>query len=191
MLANLDLALFRLINLKWIHPWADRFFVSFTSEDFWLWPLLSLIVFLLFFHGRRGRLLFLLLLISVSLTDSIAYRVLKPGIGRLRPCKTLEDVRVLEKCGGKYSMPSNHAANFFAAATLLSLFFRRARWLFFSIAFLAGAYARVYVGKHWPGDVLAGALFGVLTALAIYYLWVMLRLRLEKQERYFLSLNHP
>lgn len=191
MLAAWDLKLFRLINGEWVHPWLDKFFPVFTSEDFWLIPVLAAMIFLLFFNARRGRIVFVLLLLSISFTDSIAYRVLKPGIGRMRPCRELENVRVLEKCGGKFGMPSNHAANFFAAAGILGLFYRRGRKYFFTVAFLAGVYARIYVGKHYPGDVIAGALFGVAAAYAFYYLWVALRLRLEKQEKYHLSLNKP
>ena len=185
----MDLYLFKLINLTLIHPVLDGFCVMITGKQFWLIPGIVLIAFLVFFNGKRGRIVFVLLLLSVSLSDMSTYRWLKPTFKRLRPCHQLEDVRSLEKCRGKWGMPSNHAANFFAAALILSLFYRRFVYLFYSIAFLSGAYSRIYVGKHFPGDVLVGALWGTLIAIVVYYSWVVIRTRLEKQEKYFMSLS--
>ncbi|MCK5519687.1 MAG: phosphatase PAP2 family protein [Candidatus Marinimicrobia bacterium] len=190
-MAAFDQQLFQLINQQWIHPLLDSFFVTITSKDFWTAPAVAAIIYLLFFNAKRGRIVFVLLLLTVSFTDSIAYKVIKPGIKRYRPCHALENTRVLEKCGGKWSMPSNHAANFFAAATILGLFYRRGRLTFFTVAVLSGAYSRIYVGKHYPGDVLAGALFGMAAAFLFYYFWVMIRVRLEKQNKYSLSLTVP
>ncbi len=189
MFSQLDLSLFHLINQQLSNPYLDRFFITITSRDFWIVPLAAILIYLLFFNARRGRIVFVLLVLTISFTDSLSYRVLKPAIGRVRPCYALDSVRVLENCGGRWSMPSNHAANFFAAATLLSLFYRRRRFTFFTLAFLAGGYSRVYVGKHYPGDVLAGALIGIFSALIFYYIWIMLRTRLEKKNKFYLSLS--
>ena len=71
----------------------------------------------------------------------------------------LSDVRVLEECGNSFSFPSGHAAKAFLAATILSGFFVRRKKLFFTLAALV-AFSRIYLGVHYPSDVLAGFALG-------------------------------
>jgi len=136
----------------------------------------------------------ILIVFSIGLTDFTIYRYLKPNIKRLRPSHTLEkskvlnqnqifslsNIRILTGRGGKWSMPSNHAANSFAFAMILALFYKRYRMWYFFIAFLVG-YSRVYVVKHYPFDIIIGMIYGIAIALLFYYFWLMIRTRLENQ----------
>jgi undecaprenyl-diphosphatase len=192
MWLQLDLWLFALINQKLTAPWADQFFIFISRDAVVFVPILALFIWLVFFQQRRGRILLALLILTATATDMTAYRIWKPTFQRLRPCHqplVKAEMRQLVKCGGKYGMPSNHASNFWGAAALLILFYRRFWLLWGSFAGII-AYSRVYIGKHYPADVIVGALYGALIAMLIYYLWVSIRTRLEKQEKFWLSVKN-
>ena len=96
-----------------------------------------------------------------------AGHMLKDAIERMRPCRALEDVRLLVGCGKAYSMPSNHAIVAFAfILPFYRMFKSRVRYLFLAVALLVG-FSRVYVGVHYPSDVVAGAALGILIALFV------------------------
>lgn len=113
---------------------------------------------------------FVLSALAFLLSDWLGNEI-KHIIRRIRPCNVLEGVNLLVGCTHSYSMPSNHATNSFAAALVLYYFTRRHIPMFFSIyplilAVLV-AFSRVYVGVHYPGDVIVGALFGATIAFVI------------------------
>lgn len=122
---------------------------------------------------KRDRKIGMLLLILVVLTDALCSHALKPLIGRERPFTALPNIRLLMETTqtvSRYSFPSNHAANAFAVATFLTLVYRkRGVALFFFAAALLVAYSRVYVGVHYPSDVLGGALIGCALAAGLYF----------------------
>ena len=138
------------------------------------------LVLLFWFYRFKGMKQTLFLLLSVGalilVTDQVT-NFFKYGFERLRPCHTLElqDVMRLVKssCGGLYSYFSGHASNSFALATFFSILFS-ARFpklrisLFLIASFIA--YSRVYIGVHFPLDILSGALFGTLWALCFYWI---------------------
>ncbi|MBI4825821.1 MAG: glycosyltransferase family 39 protein [Nitrospirae bacterium] len=119
------------------------------------------------FSKERKRTLFVLSLcvLAFALGDSSA-NILKHLFERPRPCHALEGVRLLTACGSSFSFPSGHAVNSFAIAAVFSHFFRRTAFLTFTLAILV-AFSRIYIGAHYPSDVLAGAIWGGVTAWVI------------------------
>lgn len=129
--------------------------------------------FLLYFvikERKKALTIIAVSIFSVLLADG-ASNVLKHLIGRERPCNVLENVHLLVGCSGSFSMPSNHAANSFAfAVPFLFMTRNRLRFLFPGGAALVSL-SRIFVGVHYPGDVLAGAFAGILAAGAVMWLY--------------------
>ncbi len=163
---RLDGALFCLINRTLANPQFDVLMPFLTDIDNWRLVIALALVSLLIFGGRKGRLVTALLLVTVTLTDQTSSHLIKPLVERTRPCHVLPDVRLLVGCSGAFSFPSSHATNLFGAAWLLSRFYRPLWPLFFLLASLV-AYSRVYVGVHYPSDVLGGALLGLICASVV------------------------
>ena len=121
-----------------------------------------------------GSLIFLVC-IMIFFTDQTT-NLFKEGISRLRPCHDpfLSDMVRLVKssCGGLYGYFSAHASNSFALAIFFGRIFKNGYFqiLFFVVAFLIG-YSRIYLGVHYPLDVISGAIYGVLIGLLFYKLW--------------------
>lgn len=137
---------------------------------------------------KRALLYLLAIVVTFAICDSGSTILFKHTICRLRPChdpSMMDLVRMLEYKGGQYGFISSHAANLFGLA-LVSSFAIRRRWytiLIFCWAALV-AYSRVYVGKHFPGDVICGAIFGLVVGLLVIYIVNLLQTRhFEKREQ--------
>ncbi len=109
--------------------------------------------------GKRGRLVAGVAVLALLFSDQLNSHLLKPFFSRVRPCHTLSGVHLLVGCSKSYSLPSSHAANCFSMATLFYLEYKRVALPAIVIALLV-SYSRVYVGVHYPLDVLIGALVG-------------------------------
>jgi len=172
-LQSLDATLFHFINGTLSNPVFD-----------WLMPVLSGggIVMRWFFlaaavglavalirGGRRARLCALLVFLVVIIGDPLVIGTIKHAVGRPRPCLALADVVERLPCSRSGSMPSAHAANWFAAAMVMFLFYRRSAWGLFPLA-AAVAFSRVYCGVHYPSDITAGAILGAGYAVALVVL---------------------
>jgi len=129
-------------------------------------------------------------LITIALTDSITAFILKPFFERLRPCyePRLDGiVRILDGCGGKFSFPSNHAVNHFGLATFWCCVIRKMtgrNWYWLWVWALLVCFAQVYIGKHYPGDILGGAIFGGFVAACTYQLFTRILRRIQKSHKY-------
>ncbi len=164
MLNQLDVALFRLINGRGIHPWLDAFGRA-VDHPWWLWPPLVIVVGWLLVKGdRRTRVFVAAAVVAVALTDLLCAQLIKPLVARVRPCVALEGVRLLVARKTSWSMPSNHAANLTAAACVIGLYARRWLWLAVPATVLV-SYSRIYVGVHYPLDVVVGAAVGAAVAV--------------------------
>jgi undecaprenyl-diphosphatase len=125
--------------------------------------------------GTRGKLAVLGVLLLIVATDQTGYKLLKEFFERLRPCNTLSDVITPLGCNGTFSFPSNHALNNFAAAMFFYRLYPNLKWVLFITATLISI-SRVYLGLHYPSDILGGAIIG----LAFGYLFASGVLYLEK-----------
>ncbi len=161
-----DTALFHWVNSTATLPVLDTIMPVITNSRVWAVVLAATSLILAARFGRRGRVTVLVLAAALALSDATASQILKPAFGRLRPCRALEDARVLVRCGGRNGFPSNHATNAGAVTAVLGTLYPAT--LFVVPALAAGvAYSRVYVGVHYPGDVLAGLVFGLGVGAAL------------------------
>jgi len=163
-----DEAVYHALNgLRW--PWLDAVMVFASSREFGYTAALLLTVWL--FGSLRRRALRPVLQAAVALTiaDRVGHELLKPLIGRIRPCYCLPagSFRKLVDVGNFGSLPSLHSANAFAVAMAVTLCWPYAGRFVFPLAALI-AISRVFVGVHWPSDVVAGALFGCLVAVLVH-----------------------
>lgn len=173
-LHTLDTELFRWINIQLANPLLDVV-MPFLSGNAIFYPLLILLAAWLIWKGRlRGLLCILLVLVAVAITDGLVVRSIKAAVLRPRPFLELADVRCLVGKSSSGSMPSAHAANWFAAAMVFFLYYRRSVWLLLPLGSMV-AFSRVYNGVHYPSDVLAGAVMGAGVgagvACALQFLW--------------------
>ena len=173
-LSNLDSDLFLFLN--GLHTdWMDKVMVLLT--DMWAWfPIyLLLIYWTIKQYGKRCWWVFLFVVLVVLCTDQLASHVCKPVFQRLRPCYNadFQDLIHLPKgmAGGKYGFVSSHAANTFGIAAFLTPALRKYRpWtaiVLYLWAFIS-SYSRIYIGYHYPGDILCGAILGILIGLILW-----------------------
>ena len=183
LLENIDRKILYLINDYLSNPIFDLFFVTITNEDLWAIPVIIGIIILAFKGGNRARIAIGIIFIATGLTDLTVVEVIKPAIARLRPSHTMGDtINVLIGRGGKYGFVSAHAANIFCATTILSYFYDQWKKPLFFLA-VSVSISRVYVGVHYPGDVLFGGLYGYGIAWLFITIWVLIKMRELKRGR--------
>ena len=173
--------------LLWVHDHHNDIFnlimPIITDADNWVLPILVLIFYLGFKGEKRGKITLVLLIFALALTDSICAQLLKPFFERIRPSHLdLDGLQLLVFKGGKWSMPSNHAANIFTFAVILSYFYEKYKMPLFLLAYLI-AFSRVYVGVHYLGDVIIGSIFGYALGWMVLTLWVILKMRELKRRQ--------
>ena len=165
-LIQLDIAV-----LEWVHNSLhngvlDPIMPLMRNMFFWFPLYLFLLVFVLLNFRSRGWVWILLFLFTIGVCDNVSSKAIKYSVKRLRPCHTegvQENLDMLIPCGGLYSFTSSHATNHFGMAVFIILtlgkMFRRIRWPFFLWACLV-SFAQVYVGVHYPLDIIGGAILG-------------------------------
>ena len=187
-----------LINRQWTDPGLDLFMAAMSSLALWTVPMIAAVVLVTLFGGFRARAMLLVIAVALGTGGGLLCDEIKNTVHRPRPRDMLADVRRVElqrtnpvvlalfqkadvqlsrpKPGivTGHSFPSAHAYNNFCIAMILAIFYRRWGWLYFFPAAVVG-YSRMYVGAHWPTDVLAGAFLGcgcaLLTIALCEFLW--------------------
>ncbi len=167
-LPALDLSLFRFVNQTLANPAFDWLMPLLSGHRLFVPVLLLAAALLVWRGGTRGRVTVLLVFLAVVLGDTLICATLKQAVGRLRPFFDLPDARVLIGRGDSGSMPSSHAANWFAGALVTFIYYRRVGVGMVAFAALV-AFSRVYNGVHYPSDVLAGAVLGAGYAAALVW----------------------
>ena len=154
-----DVKVFYLINGTLQNGIFDLLMPILTNLHNWRVPLGGVWIALIIKGGKRERWIAGTAVLALFLSDQLSSHFLKPLLSRVRPCHVLSGVRLLVGCPHSYSLPSSHAANCFSIATLFSLEYRRVVLPLMGVALLI-SYSRIYVGVHYPFDVLSGALLG-------------------------------
>jgi undecaprenyl-diphosphatase len=158
--------LFHKINQVWINPFFDFVLPFVRQQEFWYFFYLFLLVFSILNFGIKGCWWSISLIMTVIIGDLFSSSLMKSLIWRIRPCRDPDlagQVRVLVNyCPQSSSFTSSHACNHFAAAWFIFITLNQTgswRWLLFAWAFVI-CYAQVYVGVHFPFDILGGAVLG-------------------------------
>ena len=148
----------------------DPFWILVSEKWFWI-PLYIIFLYFLYKNFNKKSLFYILLFVALGITasDQIA-NIFKFGFERLRPCHdpSLEGLLREVKCGGKFGFYSAHSSNSFFVATYLTMLLgKKIKQLPYFLFIWAAivAYSRVYLGMHFPGDIIVGAIMGILLAL--------------------------
>ena len=165
-LAQIDLQIFRFIKTDCANAVTDLLMPQITSDLNLRIGYAAVMLILLWRGPKERRWQVVASILTLAASDLIASSVLKPLFDRPRPCQTLTDVHLLVNCGAGLSMPSSHAANAFAQFAFWRTKAPKMHWYLFAIAFLV-AISRVFVGVHYPADVLVGAVLGLLVGSVI------------------------
>ena len=172
-----DQQLFNLLNNEWTHPFLDYIMPFWRSKYLWL-PLYIFIISFVVMNFRSNRqYFFFMLIMTIAISDTLSSKIIKPTVERSRPCREeqlSEQIQLRVHCGGGYSFPSSHATNHFALAFFLIIAGAKLIQKFRLLLLIwAGsiAYGQVYVGVHYPIDVLTGSVLGSLVGLIIGYLY--------------------
>ena len=165
ILNTLDREIFFLINGSHSES-MDQFMYLISDREIW-YPLYALLIFGVIYQLRKVGLVFVIAaVLSVGASDFVTSGIMKKSFERFRPSRDtelMERVHIVNDYrGGKYGFASSHAANTFAIATFFFMFWRKRYrwiWLLFVWAFLI-SYSRIYLGVHFPGDILVGGIIG-------------------------------
>ena len=180
---NIDVRLFLWIN-GMHNAFLDHIMIWVSEPLYWL-PLYLIITYILIKKYRLQSIgIFVAVALCVLISDQTASHLLKPLVHRLRPshCLTLAHIIHLPNgCGGTYGFVSSHAANCFSLTTLFYLIFNKSlNWLKYTLVCVSVivSYSRVYLGVHYPADVIAAALLGIIVGYIVSILYKLVENRI-------------
>ena len=165
---KLDAYWLYLVNRRWSNPVFDTVVPWLRYQEVWYPCYIFLIAFALINFGKRGGWWIAGFIATIGLSDTVSSRLIKLSVERLRPCNNVDVLQFLQlrvtHCSGGYSFTSSHAANHFAMATFIAITLqpivgKKIKWVYVWAASIA--YAQVYVGVHYPIDVIGGSLVGI------------------------------
>lgn len=208
----MDQTLFDLINQKWTSPALDLFMAGVSDPQIWQPFLVAIGISVLIFGGFKARAFVICLVLSLVIAGLVTSG-LKSAVARHRP-KQVASVRMvqLQKARPKFftlfnkpilrfsdssdrtrsgpSFPSGHTVNNTIVATYFTLFYRRRGWLYWFVT-MAVAYSRIYLGAHWPSDVLASLFLGIGEALVLIGLFELIWKRVVSKWMPAVYERHP
>lgn len=165
------------LALNGLHaPYFDVFMKLFTGK--WIWvPMYAAVLFAVVRNYRWRQTLAVLVCVALAITiaDQVCATLIRPEVCRLRPSNPENPLSEMVHIvggyrGGSYGFPSCHAANSFALASFLTLLFANRKLSLFIFAWaVLNSYSRVYLGVHYPGDLLVGAIIGTAVGLAMAF----------------------
>jgi undecaprenyl-diphosphatase len=188
MLERFDQQLFLFIN-SLNSPFFDQVMHAISGKLIWVPLYLAILIFLGIRYKRKFLVILFFIILAATLADQSSV-LIKNIVLRLRPCQQplLKGMvhLVNGECGGLYSFVSSHATNSFNVA-LLSLLFIKKRWYTISIILWASiiGYSRIYLGVHYPGDVICGSMLGAIIGWSMYHLYAITDKTILKDKAYF------
>ena len=176
MLERFDQQLFLFIN-SLNSPFFDQVMHAISGKLIWVPLYLAILIFLGVKYKRKFLVILIFIILAATLTDQSSV-LIKNIVLRLRPCQQPSISGIVHlvngECGGLYSFVSSHATNSFDVA-LLSLLFIKKRWYTISIILWASiiGYSRIYLGVHYPGDVICGSMLGAFIGWSMFQIYVL------------------
>ncbi len=176
-LLQYDRILFDIVNQALTHPVLDVILPIMRHKETWIPVYLACILWIIYRNRSKAWIPLLAIAITMTVSDTLSSKLIKKSVKRPRPCQVVEqfpETIVRVGCGGGYSFTSSHATNHFTLAWLLPILLGvTKRWFRWLCLFWAGliSISQVYVGVHYPIDIVCGALLGSILGYTVLRLY--------------------